>query len=70
MPKNHTRRRVVFYDRQSIQIDIRVFQYDTLTTREMKKLADFLADQAMLSIRDAPFIDAALSRIKTERPRS
>jgi hypothetical protein len=67
--KNWTKRRIVYYGEQSVQIEISVFGYDTLMPKELKQLGDHLADEAMKSIHDAPFLDAPLSRMKIERPR-
>lgn len=70
MGKNYTNRRVTVYGDVTVQIDIAVYGYGNLTTPELTKAGDQLADDAMQSIHNAPGCGhPPLSRIKAERRR-
>jgi hypothetical protein len=68
MKKNWTKREITYYGEPTVDIKIAVYDYDThLTPSELKDCADQLADNAMLSLKGARYINAPLSRVHVKR---
>ena len=63
--KTWTKRKLTYYGNPQVEIVISVYTAEgELTSDELKAAADSLADAGMLSMRDAKYIHAPLSRIE------
>ena len=68
MSKNWTKREITYYGEPTVEIKIAVYDHDGhLTPSELRECGDNLADNAMLSLKGARYINAPLSRVNVKR---